>query len=183
MSGELEKKINSKKRRNIIIGIIVVVVAAVAVLQLKFDTIGAVKDSLTGKETVKVTLEISCEPLTEDMSKLKDSNKAEYIPEDGIILKKTEYKMEKGSTAFDVLKQATTEENMQAEYSYTKAYDTYFIEGINNLYMGDAGGMSGWLYYVNEESPAYGASEYELEDGDEILFIYSCDGGEDVSFN
>ena len=180
MSKELEKKVKSKKKRNIIIGIIIVAVALLLVVQFKFDAVNVVKDTLTGKETVKATLEISCKPLSDDVTKLKDKSKAEYIPENGVILEQTEYRMEKGDTAFDMLKEATTDEGIQAEYSYTQAYDAYFIEGISNLYNGDAGGMNGWLYYVNGKSPEYGISGYELKDGDNILVIFSCDGGEDV---
>ena len=180
MSTSLENKVNSKKKRNIVIGIIIIAVVLLVVLQFKFDAINAVRDTLSGKETVKATLEISCKPLSDDVTKLKDKSKAEYIPESGVILEETEYRMEKGDTAFDMLKQATTDEGIQAEYSYTQAYDAYFIEGISNLYNGDAGGMSGWLYYVNGKSPEYGISGYELKDGDNILVIFSCDGGEDV---
>lgn len=180
MSTSLENKVKSKKKRNIVIGIIIIAVVLWVVLQFKFDAINAVRDTLSGKETVKATLEISCKPLSDDVTKLKDESKSEYIPDDGVVLEATEYRMEKGDTAFDMLKQATTDEGIQAEYSYTQAYDSYFIEGISNLYNGDAGGMSGWLYYVNGKSPEYGISGYELKDGDNILVIFSCDGGEDV---
>ena len=52
MSKELEKKVKSKKKRNIIIGIIIVAVALLLVVQFKFDAVNVVKDTLTGKETV-----------------------------------------------------------------------------------------------------------------------------------
>ena len=180
MSTSLENKVKSKNKRNIVIGIIIIAVVLLVVLQFKFDAINAVRDTLSGKETVKATLEISCKPLSDDLTKFKDESKSEYIPDDGVVLEETEYRMEKGDTAFDMLKEATTDEGIQAEYSYTQAYDAYFIEGISNLYNGDAGGMSGWLYYVNGKSPEYGISGYELKDGDNILVIFSCDGGEDV---
>ena len=180
MSTSLENKVKSKNKRNIVIGIIIIAVVLLVVLQFKFDAINAVRDTLSGTETAKATLEISCKPLSDDLTKCKDESKSEYIPDDGVVLEETEYRMEKGDTAFDMLKEATTDEGIQAEYSYTQAYDAYFIEGISNLYNGDAGGMSGWLYYVNGKSPEYGISGYELKDGDNILVIFSCDGGEDV---
>lgn len=181
MSKELENKIKSKKRRSGIIAVVVVFAVLAAVAQLQFDAFDIIKDKITGRETVHVTLEISCKPLSDNMSQLKDQSKAEYIPDDGVILKKQEFKMEKGDTAFDLLKNATKDNAIQAEFTYTQAYDSYFIESIANLYSGDAGGMSGWLYYVNGKSPAYGISGYELQEDDSILFVYSCDGGEDVS--
>ena len=146
MNKELEKKVKSKKKRNIIIGIIIVAVALLLVLQFKFDAVNVVKDTLTGKETVKATLEISCKPLSDDVTKLKDKSKAEYIPDNGVILEETEYRMEKGDTAFDMLKEATTDEGIQAEYSYTQAYDAYFIEGISHNTNQTAGNTHGRSY-------------------------------------
>ncbi len=181
MSKELEKKIKSRKIRNTIIAVVAVLAIAAAVMQFKFDAAGIIKDKVTGRDTVHVTLEISCKPLADNISELKDNSKSKYIPEDGIILKKQEYKMDKGDTAFDLLKYAIKTNGIQAEFAYTQAYDSYFIESISNLYSGDAGGMSGWLYYVNGKSPAYGISDYELQEDDSILLIYSCNGGEDIS--
>lgn len=177
MDKDFEKKVKKKKTKRIVIAVLAVIVVALTVMQLQFNTVtnvvDAAKEKITGKETVKVTLEIKCSPKTTELSDKKD----------GVILKETEYKMEKGSSAFDLLKKATTEKDIKMESSYTKAYDTYFIEGIDGVYAGDAGGMSGWLYYINKEFPQYGASEYELKKGDEILFVYSKDGGQDVDLS
>ena len=36
------------------------------------------------------------------------------------------------------------------------------------------------MYSVNGDFPNYGCSKYELQPGDEVEFVYTCDLGEDV---
>ena len=55
------------------------------------------------------------------------------------------------------------------------------IEGIGNLYEFDCGELSGWMYTVNGQAPNYGCSQYQLEDGDVVEWIYSCDMGRDAN--
>lgn len=51
----------------------------------------------------------------------------------------------------------------------------------NHLYEFDCGNESGWMYKVNGWFPNYGCSSYYLEDGDVIVWTYSCKGlGADV---
>ena len=60
-------------------------------------------------------------------------------------------------------------------------YDSYYIEGINNLYEFDCGFESGWMYKVNGWFPNYGCSSYNLTGGETIVWCYTCKGlGEDV---
>ena len=59
--------------------------------------------------------------------------------------------------------------------------DGYYIQGINNLYEFDCGAQSGWMYKVNGWFPNYGCSKYTLEDGDDIVWCFTCNGlGADV---
>ena len=55
-----------------------------------------------------------------------------------------------------------------------------YIEGINNLYEFDVGNTSGWMYKVNGWFPNYGCSRYQLQNGDVIEWVYTCDLGDDV---
>lgn len=66
------------------------------------------------------------------------------------------------------------------EASYTPLYDAYYIEGINQLYEFDCGSLSGWTYKVNGIAPNYGCSKYEISDGDDIVWSYTCNLGVDV---
>lgn len=60
------------------------------------------------------------------------------------------------------------------------AFKSYYVEGINQLYEFDCGKNSGWMYSVNGEYPNYGASSYNLKDGDKVEWRYTCNLGSDV---
>ena len=60
-------------------------------------------------------------------------------------------------------------------------YNSAYIEGINNLYEFDCGELSGWMYKVNGWFPNYGCSACKVENGDDIVWCYTCKGfGKDV---
>ena len=132
---------------------------------------------------VTVTLEIRCDTLSSDMSKLENPAIEEYIPKDGTILARTTYNGTTDNTVFDVLNTLCRNNDIQLEFSYTPIYESYYIEGINYLYEFDGGNLSGWMYKVNGWFPNYGCSSYYLSDGDVIEWIYTCDLGKDVGDN
>lgn len=132
-------------------------------------------------EPVTVTLEIRCDTLSNDMSKLENPAIEEYIPKDGVILEKTTYKGTTDNTVFDALNTLCRNNDIQLEFNYTPIYASYYIEGINYLYEFDGGPQSGWMYKVNDWFPNYGCSSYYLKDGDTIVWCYTCEGlGTDV---
>ena len=59
-------------------------------------------------------------------------------------------------------------------------YNSAYIEGIYNLYEFDVGDGSGWMYKVNDWFPNYGCSRYQVQQGDVICWVYTCDLGYDV---
>ncbi|MGN0734426.1 MAG: DUF4430 domain-containing protein [Anaerovoracaceae bacterium] len=132
---------------------------------------------------VTVTLEIRCDTLSSDMSKLENPALEDYIPEDGTILARSTYKGTTDNTVFDVLNTLCRNNDIQLEFSYTPIYESYYIEGINYLYEFDGGNLSGWMYKVNGWFPNYGCSSYYLSDGDVIEWVYTCDLGKDVGDN
>ena len=69
---------------------------------------------------------------------------------------------------------------MHFEYVYARAYESAYIEGINNLYEFDCGELSGWIYSVNGDYPSYGCALYKLKDGDAVMWQYTCDLGADI---
>ena len=56
----------------------------------------------------------------------------------------------------------------------------FFLFGMGNLYEFDAGSASGWCYAVNGDRPNVGCSSYSLSDGDDIVFEYTLNLGEDT---
>ena len=59
------------------------------------------------------------------------------------------------------------------EFRNTPIYDSAYIIGINNLYEFDVGELSGWMYNVNGWFPNYGASRYQLKEGDVVEWLYN----------
>ena len=127
-----------------------------------------------------VTIEIRCDTILNNMGDLK-AGKEGYVPASGTILSTSKIAITEGETAFDVTKKACQIAGIQIEYSWTPMYNSYYVEGINNLYEFDCGAESGWMYKVNGWYPNYGSSSYELEEGDVIVWTYTCKGlGADV---
>ena len=126
------------------------------------------------------SIEIRCDTILNHMDQLK-KEKVSLVPEDGVILPVCVAEFKEGETVMDVLKRACDQTEIPLEYSWTPLYDSYYIEGIQNLYEFDCGNESGWTYKVNGEFPNYGCSSYELKSGDEIVWQYTCEGyGADV---
>lgn len=109
-----------------------------------------------------------------------DQSKAEFVPSDGWILYPSEVSYTPGETVFDVLKRVCRETDIHMSSRYTPMYGSYYIEGINQLYEFDCGQNSGWMYRVNGWYPNYGCSSYEISDGDNIEWKYTCDLGSDI---
>lgn len=131
-------------------------------------------------EPVEVTIAIYCKALSDHMEKLENPAIKDYIPADGVICKKTTYKGTTDNTVFDALNTVCRNSDIQLDFSYTPLYESYYIKGINYLYEFDGGNLSGWMYKVNGWFPNYGCSSYYLKDGDEIVWVYTCDLGDDV---
>lgn len=126
------------------------------------------------------TITILCDTILDNMDNL-DAGKEVYVPANGTILATSSVEFEEGETVFDVLTRVCEYAGIQLEYSWTAIYDSYYVEGINNLYEFDCGNESGWMYKVNGWFPNYGCSSYYLEDGDNIVWCYTCNGlGADV---
>lgn len=133
----------------------------------------------TTEKTLTCTISIDCKTILDNLDDLRAS-KADYVPADGWILYKSTVEFEQGDTVFDVLKRVTKAAGIQMESKWTPMYNSYYVEGINQLYEFDCGEQSGWMYSVNGWYPNYGCSSYELKDGDKIEWRYTCDLGSDV---
>lgn len=140
----------------------------------------AIGSQLVSGEGLTCSIAIYCDTILNNWDKL-DTAKASYVPADGVILAPTQVNFESGETVFDVLKRVCDAYGIQIEYSWTPMYNSYYVEGIHQLYEFDCGPQSGWMYKVNEWFPNYGCSEYKLTGGETIVWCYTCVGlGEDV---
>ena len=142
---------------------------------------GGNSDGASGK-TYTCTISISCSTILKNMDNLTDG-KEEFVPKNGWILKKTKVKFNKGDSVHDVLQKICRDKGIHMESRYTPAYNSAYVEGINQLYEFDCGELSGWMFNVNGWFPNYGCSKYKVSDGDEINWVYTCDLGKDVGDN
>lgn len=128
------------------------------------------------------TISISCSTILNNMGNLK-SGKESFVPSDGWILKPTTVQFNEGESVHDVLQRVCRDKGIHMESSFTPAYNSAYVEGINQLYEFDCGELSGWMYNVNGWFPNYGCSQYTVENGDVINWVYTCDLGRDVGDN
>ena len=137
------------------------------------------EDVEIGDEEWTCTLSVSCATILDNMA-LCDPEKRELVPEDGWILEPMTVTFYAGESVFNVLQRTLKEQGIHMEHSYTPAYHSAYVKGINNLYEFDVGEHSGWMYSVNGWFPNYGCSRYRLQDGDVVEWKYTCDLGSDV---
>ncbi len=98
----------------------------------------------------------------------------EAVHEDGrVLLKQTQVPLPDDATVFDALTIAAKEHKVPVAFSGEKP--NRYVEGIGGLFSFAEGELSGWLYYVNDESPSVGADQYQIQDGDTYRFLFVTD--------
>lgn len=128
---------------------------------------------------ISCTIEVRCDNLLSQLDNMT-KEKAAIVPSDGIIVAQTEIMLNGGETVFDILRSTLKEEKIHFEYVDASVYKSVYIEGIANLYEYDCGPQSGWMYSVNDVFPGVGCSAYTVNDGDKIVFAYTCNLGVDL---
>ncbi len=139
-------------------------------------------DQVTESSEV-VTFSIRVDNILDNYDLLKDNLKSDqYVPRDGVIVEKKEFVLRPGDTVFDLLLRITRHDKIQMEYQGAdlNQFGSVYVQGINHLYEFSCGEGSGWSYLLNGEYPQYGTSIYKPEDGDDILFAYTCNFGQDL---
>lgn len=125
------------------------------------------------------TLSVSCESLLSHMDWLPEE-KWELVPADGVIFPATQVVFYQGESVFHVLRRELKKAGIHLEFTNVPVFGSAYIEGINNLYEFDCGELSGWMYSVNGWFPNYGCSRYQIQEGDVIQWMYSCELGVDI---
>ena len=166
-------------------------VVTTSVTTTESTTAYSTTEAPTTKMKKYCTVRIECDTIYDNLSKLKEGKK-DFLPSSGVILDNVEVELSGGESAFDVIKKAC-EKNVctdnckyckanggQIEYTYTPAFNNYYIEGIHQIYEKDCGTQSGWMYSVNGNFPDEGSSSYTVSSGDVIVFSFTCNMGEDI---
>lgn len=166
--------LKKKNYKNFIAVLLAVVLGITVVCVTNFSSAdNYYKGEDISKENAKgiVTMTIRCDTVV-------GKGNSEYIPQNGIILDTTEFQIENGDTAYDILIEAAKKYKIQVENEGTA--EMAYISGINYLYEFDYGDLSGWVYHINGEAPSVGCGEYILANGDAVEWHYTCDLGNDV---
>ena len=137
------------------------------------------RESLDDTTQHRCTVSISCGVLLENADQLR-RGKRQLVPTDGVILSACEVSFEEGESVFDVTRRLCQEKKIPFEFSLAPVYHTAYIEGIYNLYEFDCGSGSGWVYVVNGALPSVGCSDWKLQNGDTVEWMYTCALGHDV---
>lgn len=132
------------------------------------------------ENVTECTLSVRCDTILNNMDKF-DKSKISIMPKDGIIFPQTKVIFYAGESAFNVLSRELKKHGIHIDFVNATMYNTVYIKGISNLYEHDCGELSGWIYKVNGIVPGYGCSQYILNDGDNIEFVYTCDLGRDIN--
>ena len=174
-----------RRKRRIENFIAVGIAVALAVTAVCFTRIQSVEDYYQthleeiGEDSETVFLSVRCDAALENWDQLDPSLQNEkYVPSDGVILARKEYVLRPGDTVYDLLVRVLRHERIQMESSMSVGNDAY-VQSINHLYEFSCGELSGWRFTVNGAFSDYGCSVYQLKDGDEVVWQYTCDPGED----
>ena len=98
------------------------------------------------EEGIKTTVSIDVSKIFDHEADL-NKDKADFVPEDGMILKKVTVVIGKDSNALDQLREACEDNDVQIEVSESQ-YGK-FVDGLGQIYSGDCGEWSGWMFKVN----------------------------------
>ncbi len=168
------KKMNEMKKTTKVI--LLMIITAMALFSLAACG-EADKDTTANSGAVATcTVIINCEKAL-----AQSDNLSVELPNDGIILSIDEYEFHEGDTAFDVFRNAMEENDILFEYSDNMGGGK-MVDGINNLYNGDCGDLSGWMFIINDEMSMENSDSVTVKAGDKLVFAYSCDCGEDLGF-
>ena len=120
-------------------------------------------------EGIEVTVSVDC---LEALGYPEKACDGLVIPRDGVIITERTVIVPEASTVMEALIEAAKADKITVDF--VDSWSGVYIRGIAGLYEFDFGSESGWLYYVNGESPSCAASEYILQDGDRIRVCYTC---------
>ena len=137
------------------------------------------ENTAVAEKELTCTLSVRCDTILSNM-KMLDSDKAEIVPQDGVIFAEKSVVFYEGESVFNLLMREMKRNKIHMEFENTPIYESAYIEGIANIYEFDCGELSGWMYKVNDRFPDYGCSQYQLKEGDRVEWVYTCDLGRDV---
>ncbi len=121
--------------------------------------------------SISVSLKVECSEVIDNMGHELygiTEEKIDIVPENGVILE-VKTSCNEGDNAYDLLIS-----NLKAKKIHFEADDGY-LTAISNIYAGDCGPVSGWMFFINGELAEKGAPDTVLNNGDKVEFKYVVD--------
>ncbi len=135
-------------------------------LLLGFSSIGL--SLLGGCESASSDV-VVCDEDTEEQTSPRAALVKVFFPDGpGPCNISTNYVIEEGDTALSVL----IDYGRETGIPVTLSEDGTRVIGIKTVFEKDLGDNYSWAYTVNGESPTVGASEFELIEGDQVVWRY-----------
>lgn len=131
----------------------------------------AVTEATSTASIITCEVTIECTSVLDNMDKLKKGHEA-YVPSDGVFINTYMVTLDAGATAYDAIAAACRDKNVKLTES-NDGYGKYII-GFNNIDEKDCGKQSGWIYKINGVKPIKSCNKYKLQNGDKVLFTYTC---------
>lgn len=122
-------------------------------------------------KSITCTVSIDCSSVLDNMDNLKQGHET-FVPHDGIIMNTTSVTVSGTATVYDAVKLACDKNGVTMNVS-SSGFGKY-IAGFNNIDEKDCGAASGWKYKVNGTYPSKSCDKYKLNNGDSIVFLYTC---------
>ena len=135
----------------------------------------AIADPAWLEDRMTCTIEIRCDTVVSEL----DTEQLALCGS-GEILPVTQVKFSRGESVFEILQRTCRTHDIPLRYTYTVNYGGYYVSEVSGLREIEHGALSGWLYRVNGWYPNFGSSKYEVNEGDVIVWVYTCDGGADL---
>lgn len=161
--------LGGRKRLLLLVLAIIFAVTALLAALANFSTTEEHFASHGGVGTMSVTVYAECQAVFDAADK---AEKGVALPASSTVIAECTVSLPEEATALDALAQAAREQ--QVTIDFIESWSGAYIRGIAGLYEFDFGSESGWLYYVNGESPSCAVSEYILQDGDALTLSYTC---------
>ena len=150
----------------------------VMIFALSLCACGSSDKSDAGDGMVTCTVAVDCTTVYERLDEFSEYEPV--VPEGGIVIAEMEVTLPAGSSVYDFLLEAAKQSNIAVSHEGSDALANFYIDGINGLFEFDCGDLSGWMYFVDGESPNKTCGDYIVGDGQKIEFRYTCNLGEDL---
>lgn len=124
------------------------------------------------------TIQISCSLLVG--KDLTGTGLETLVPANGVILDTTEVTFNPGDTVYDITLRMAKDQKIHMESEGTQAMGNLYVAAIANIYEKAYNSKSGWIYLINGTQPGISSGLQELKNGDQLVWAYSLDLGNDL---